>query len=128
METLVPLVDQAAQVFAALPDASPPLLGAFLAGAAGWAMGARLAVVGVGLLLAALMVPELQAQVWIEPALVAIAGLAVAQVLLTLALGEQSAGTVLVGLLAAAVVLLLWRGPLRAAALIPMFGKLWKGK
>ena len=128
MDAIAPVFDQVAQALASLPEPTPQLLGAFLAGSVVWAVGARLAVVGVGLLLSAMMVPELQADAWIEPVLIILAVLAVAQVLLTMAIGEQSAGTVLVGLLAAAVVLLLWRGPLRAAVLLPMFAKFWKGR
>lgn len=127
MNVLPQLTEQLAELVAVLRAATPETMAAFLLGAVGWAMGARLAVVGIGLLLLAPLVPELQAETWVQPAILALAALAVAQVLLTLAVGEQSAGTVLVGFLVAVVVVVLWRGPMRAAALIPLMAKLWKG-
>ena len=100
----------------------PMLAGAFLAGGLAMAAGARLALLGALVLLGAHIavaqgiVPEIPA--WALPAASGLLLLGVAQGLLTLVAGEQTAGTLIAASIVAIILFIIWRGPMKALRLV----------
>lgn len=118
--------DWVSEVFEAIDPLLEPLFGvidpitaaAFLAGAVAAMTGARLALLGaVMLVLAELAVAlEILAGVppWTAPAAIALLLLGAVQGVLTLVVGEQTAGTLLAAAIVGTIFFILWRGPARA--------------
>lgn len=100
----------------------PITAAAFLAGAVAAMTGARLALLGaVILVLADLAVAsEILAGVppWTAPAAIALLLLGAVQGVLTLVVGEQTAGTLLAAAMVGTIFFILWRGPARALRIL----------
>lgn len=100
----------------------PITAAAFLAGAVAAMTGARLALLGaVMLVLAELAVAsEILAGVppWTAPAAIALLLLGAVQGVLTLVVGEQTAGTLLAAAIVGTIFFILWRGPARALRIL----------
>ncbi|MGP6089956.1 hypothetical protein [Antarctobacter jejuensis] len=122
--------DWVSEVFEAIDPLLAHLLGvidpitaaAFLAGAVAAMTGARLALLGaVMLVLAELAVAsEILAGVptWTAPAAIALLLLGAVQGVLTLVVGEQTAGTLLAAAIVGTIFFILWRGPARALRIL----------
>ncbi|WP_372921226.1 hypothetical protein [Roseovarius sp.] len=99
-----------------------PMLAAFLAGGLAITAGARLALVGAILMLLghALVqigvLPDLPE--WVAPVAVLLVMLGAAQGLLTLLLGEQTAGTVLATAVLGTILFIIWHGPAKVLRLL----------
>jgi|AntRauTorcE11898_2_1112593.scaffolds.fasta_scaffold12131_2 hypothetical protein len=99
-----------------------PMLAAFLAGGLAIMAGARLALIGAIVMLSghALVqigvLPDLPE--WVAPAAVLLVMLGTAQGLLTLLLGEQTAGTVLATAVLGTILFMIWHGPAKVLRLL----------
>ena len=100
----------------------PMMAGAFLAGGMAMVAGARLAMIGALVLLGAHIavtqgvVGDMPA--WVMPTAGVFLLLGIAQGVLTLVAGEQTAGTLLAAGLLALILFVIWRGPLKGLRLI----------
>lgn len=100
----------------------PMMAGAFLAGGLAMVAGARLAMIGALVVLGAHIavtqggVGDMPA--WVMPTAGVFLLLGIAQGVLTLVAGEQTAGTLLAAGLLALVLFVIWRGPLKGLRLI----------
>lgn len=100
----------------------PITAGAFLAGAIAATTGARLALLGAASLVLAnlAVVSGFLAEVpqWAAPLAITFILLGALQGVLTLVVGEQAAGTLLVAAIVGTIVFILWRGPTRTFRLV----------
>ena len=100
----------------------PTLAGAFLAGGLAMVAGARLAMLGAIVLLGAhIAVAQgvtAEIPVWVMPTAAALLLLGIAQGLLTLIAGEQTAGTLLATSLVVVILFIIWRGPMKGLRLV----------
>lgn len=122
-EQLLPAIDMVAQVWSDVAlDVNAITAVAFLAGALAIASGARMALLGALFLVGAQilvllgMLPE--APIWLEPLAFALVIAGLVQGVLTLVLGEQTAGTLLTALLVGSVLMVIWHGPARLLRLV----------
>lgn len=116
LEAIDPLLTHLAGVV------DPITAGAFLAGAVAAMTGARLALLGAAILVLADLavasgvlvgVPQ-----WAVPAAITLLLLGALQGVLTLIVGEQTAGTLLAAAIVGTMIFILWRGPARALRLL----------
>jgi hypothetical protein len=116
-------VDLVGPLASHLFDVADPLVAAaFLAGGTAALAGARLALFGAAVVVVGHLgvafgaiseIPD-----WTMPLAVVLFLLGLAQGILTLVVGEQTAGTLLVAVVVGAILFLLWRGPARAVRLL----------
>ena len=122
--------DWASEVFEAVDPLLAHLFGvidpitaaAFLAGAVAAMTGARLALLGAVILVLAEHAVESKILAgmppWTVPAALALMLLGAVQGVLTLVVGEQTAGTLLAAAIVGTIFFILWRGPARALRIL----------
>ncbi len=109
-----------------------PMMAAFLAGGLAMMAGARLALLGAILLLVAHTLVRFEvlpaSPDWVAPAVVVLLVLGAVQGVLTLFLGEQTAGTVLFAALLGTILFVIWRGPAKLLRLLGLVMLRKKGR
>ena len=130
IETLWSAIEPMAAEYTHLLDV--PMMAAFLAGGLAMMAGARLALLGAILMLLAHALVRLEVLAafpeWVAPAAVVLVVLGAAQGVLTLVLGEQTAGTVLAAAVLGAILFVLWRGPAKVLRLLGLVMLRKKGR